>query len=290
MSKSPGPHKSPRGLTMRSVEQTSQNVATQPQTKHRQSGLKPASNWPQAIEKPPQSSLMKHPRARTKQKRLKPRPQNGSYTKHEQESPRHQNQRKWKALQTFTQTYQNAATHSLKPLQTQTTSNQWKSWTKPPQSSPRAPQNYQQLHQNMLQTFGSRQSTCLNHSLLDSQSINTPAQSQSTNQETTPSTNKPTSTDQPTKQPTPSDRPTDRPASQPANQPNLPTNQPTNKPASPADLRRARPEANTQRTSDLPPSKTWATFRSPKRGPQPVAKTETSRRASPVRAGPTFWN
>ena len=57
------------------------------------------------------------PRARTKQKCLKPLPQNGSYTKHEQESPRHQNQRKWKALQTFTQTCRNAAT------QPQTTAN-----------------------------------------------------------------------------------------------------------------------------------------------------------------------
>ena len=74
---------------------------------------------------------------------------------------------------------------------------------------PRAPQNHQQLHQNMLQTFGSRQSTCLNHSLLDI----TPAQSQSTNQETSQAARRPT------------DRRTG-PASQSA------TNQPTNNPAS----------------------------------------------------------
>ena len=98
---------------------------------------------------------------------------------------------------------------------------------------PRAPQNYQQLHQNMLQTPGSRQST-LNHSLLDI----TPAQSQSTNQETTPSSPS-------------TDRPTDRPASQPISPTCQPTNQPT--PVRPTcGVRALKPTPREQATCRLP--------------------------------------
>ena len=188
---------------MRSVEQTSQNV------------VKPLQNIEGGL------------RARTKQKRLKPRPQNGSYTKHEQESPRQQNQRKWKALQTFTQTYQNAATRK----QPQTTANTdnlkpVKIMNKTASKQPQTPQSASKSSattQNMLQTFGSRQSTCLNHSLLDSQSINSrpPNHSQPTKKPRL----QPTNLNRPTNQAAnPStDRPTDRPASQPANQPSQPT-------------------------------------------------------------------
>ena len=99
MPKSPGPHKSPRGLTMRSVEQTSQNVATwhidkaasnlhsnlsecghaQPQTTANTDNLKPmkimnktASKQPQTPQSASKSSCFKHSARGTKKPRLQP--------------------------------------------------------------------------------------------------------------------------------------------------------------------------------------------------------------------------
>ena len=233
-------------------------------------GLKPlqnidkeASNLPQTGLKPlkiTKSSLMKHHRARTKQKRLKPRPQNGSYTKHEQESPRHQNQRKWKALQTFTQNLSEcghaqpqttANTDNLKPVKIMN-----KTASKQPQT-PQSASKSSATTQNMLQTFGWRQSTCLNHSLLDSQSINSrpPNHSQQTKKPRLQPTSQPQPTNQP-KQPThrPTDRRTGQPASQPISPTCQPTNQPTNKPASPATCgaRALKPTPREQATCHLP--------------------------------------
>ena len=94
----------------------------------------------------------------------------------------------------------------------------------------------------MLQTFGSRQRPCLNHSLLDSQSINSRPPNHSTKKPRLQPTSQPRPTNQPSSQThRPTDRRTGQPASQPISPTCQPTNQPTNKPASPADLRRARP-------------------------------------------------
>ena len=97
----------------------------------------------------------------------------------------------------------------------------------------------------------------LNHSLLDSQSINSrpPNHSQPTKKPRLQPTSQPHPTNQPSSQPI--DRPTNGPASQPASQSAQPANQPTNQPTSqPVRPTGACAPSQHPETSDLPPSKT----------------------------------
>ena len=231
---------------MRSVEQTSQNVATRPQTiaKHREGGLKPASNWPQTIENHEQSHL----KAASKQNMNK--------------SPQ--------GIKTSESGKHFRPSLKLIRMRPRTASNHCKH---------RQPHTSENHEQNRLKAASSvskssatsniwRQSTCLDHSLLDSQSINSrpPNHSQPTKKPRLQPTSQPHPPNQPSSQPI--DRPTNGPASQPASQSAQPANQPTNQPTS----QPVRPTGGVRALKPTP--REQATCRLPKLEPRPAPQNE----------------
>ena len=220
---------------------------------------------------------MKHPRARTKQKRLKPRPQNGT-TQNMNKSPQgiktSVSGKHFKPRLELIRMRPRRASNHCKHRQPQTSENHEHNRLKAASNAPerlKIISNYTKHEQDCFKPASIRLAAKhLPKPQPAGQPINqlTPAQSnnQSINQETTPSTNKPTPTNQPTNQATnPStDRPTDRPTSQP-------TDRPTDQPASPADLRRALATPLSQH----PENKRPAAFQNSSHFPLPETRSTT---------------